>query len=44
MAAKLKIEKGDEINKKSSPLKLESQSQHPRIIPQKFGCNWPGGF
>jgi hypothetical protein len=27
MAAKLKIEKGDEINKKSSPLKLESQSQ-----------------
>jgi hypothetical protein len=70
----------DEIKKKSSPLKLESQSQpnfaemiflwspfkivsvgghlgwksgspdtileggHPRIIPQKFGCNWPGGF
>jgi hypothetical protein len=27
MAAKLKIEKGDEIKKKSSPLKLESQSQ-----------------
>jgi hypothetical protein len=17
---------------------------HPRIIPQKFGCNWPSGF
>jgi hypothetical protein len=100
MAAKLKIEKrGDEIKKKSSPLKLLSQSQpnfaemilgwppfkivsvsavqyprwppllkieissngqncygswgspdtileggHPRIIPQKFGCNWPSGF
>jgi hypothetical protein len=27
MAAKLKIEKGDEIKKKSSPLKLLSQSQ-----------------
>jgi hypothetical protein len=69
MAAKLKIEKrGDEIKKKSSPLKLVSQSQpnfaelgshlgwksgspdtileggHSRIIPQKFGCNWPSGF
>jgi hypothetical protein len=40
--------------KKSSPLKLRSQCQpnfaemilgwHPRIIPQKFGCNWPSGF
>jgi hypothetical protein len=62
--------KGDEIKKKSSPLKLLSQSQpnfsemilgwspskivsapdtileggHPRIIPPKFGCNWPSGF
>jgi hypothetical protein len=55
--------KGDEIKKKSSPLKLLSQSQpnfaemilgwssskivsgiYPRIIPQKFGCNWPSGF
>jgi hypothetical protein len=81
----------DEIKKKSSPLKLLSQSQpnfaemilgwfpfkivsvsavlyprwppllkieissngqkdtileggHQRIIPQKFGCNWPSGF
>jgi hypothetical protein len=40
MATKLKIEKrGDEIKKKSSPLR-----GHPKTIPPKFGCNWPSGF
>jgi hypothetical protein len=45
--------RGDEIKKNSSPLKLGWKSGspdkilevgHPRIIPQKFGCNWPSGF
>jgi hypothetical protein len=36
MAAKLKIEKGDEIKKISSPLKLERQSQ-PNITGHNFG-------
>jgi hypothetical protein len=43
MAAKLKIEKGDEINKKSSPLKLESQSQpnFAEMIGHNFGRGLP---
>jgi hypothetical protein len=41
MAAKLKIEKmGDEIKKKSSPLKLLSQS-HPNFAEMIIGWSLP---
>jgi hypothetical protein len=42
--------KGNEIEKKSSPLKLLSQSQpnfaemHPGTIPARFGLIWFSGF
>ena len=35
---------GGHLGLKSGSPDTMLEGGHPRIIPQKFGCNWPSGF
>ena len=38
------FELGGHLGWKSGSPDTNLEGGHPRIIPQKFGCNWPSGF
>ena len=35
---------GGHLGWKAGPPDTILEGGHPRIIPPKFGCNWPSGF
>ena len=38
------VSHGGHLGYKTALTDTNLEGGHPRIIPQKFGCNWPSGF